>query len=583
MKIRQLLPILSWLPNYRKSWLSGDLSAGLTVGVMLIPQGMAYAMIAGLPPIHGLYASTIPLVLYALLGTSRQLAVGPVAMVSLLTAAGIGAQNPESPEVYLYLALTLAFMVGAIQFLMGVFRLGFLVNFLSHPVISGFTSAAAIIIGLSQLKHLLGVNLPRSEHAHEIVIAAIQNIGSTNVAALVIGVCAIFIILFLKNRHRSIPGALVAVIAGILAVWGFGLVDAGVKIVGEVPQGLPGFSLPGFDVAIWQSLLPAALTISLVGFMESFAVAKAIQAKHNSSRRPGEDYEVSANQELMGLGVANFGAAIFQGYPVTGGFSRTAVNDQAGANSGVASIISAATITLTLLFLTPLFYYLPNAVLSAVILVAVSGLIDHKEALRLWRNDRSDFWMLFATFLVTLTLGIETGVGVGVLLSLGVVIYRSTRPHVAVLGRVPGSGFFRNIDRFKTLEQRSDVLVVRFDGPLYFANLNYFRDKMSGLMEQKHGALRLIVLSGDSISHLDSSAAHVLKEWVLDNRHRGIEVHFTKVTGPVRDAMKKWGLTGVIGEDNFFMSTQQAIDAFDGVRKKGQGPDFESYVLQTNG
>lgn len=575
MKIRQLLPSLTWLPNYRKSWLSGDTVAGLTVGVMLIPQGMAYAMIAGLPPIHGLYASTIPLVLYALLGTSRQLAVGPVAMVSLLTAAGIGALNPESPEVYLYLAFTLAFMVGAIQFFMGAFRLGFLVNFLSHPVISGFTSAAAIIIGLSQLKHLLGVKLPRNQHVHGILISAVQHIGETNLVTLAVGIGAIFIIKFSKKIHRSIPGALVAVIAGILVVWGFHFSEAGVKIVGDVPQGLPGFSLPGFDLATWQKLLPAALTISLVGFMESFAVAKAIQAKH-------KDYEVDANQELIGLGVANFGAAVFQGYPVTGGFSRTAVNDQAGANSGLASIISAATIVLTLLFLTPLFYYLPNAVLAAVILVAVSGLIDYKEAMRLWRNDRSDFWMLFATFLVTLTLGIETGIGVGVLLSLGVVIYRSTRPHVAVLGRVPDSGFYRNLDRFDNLEQRPDVLVVRFDGPLYFTNLNYFRDKMAGLMEQKGNALRLIVLNGDSISYLDSSAAHVLGEWVLDNRNRGIEVYFTKVIGPVRDAMKKWGLMEIIGENNFFMSNQQAIEAFDGNRQKGSGHGFESYVLQAN-
>ncbi len=294
MKIKQLLPFLGWLPNYKKGWLSGDLSAGLTVGVMLIPQGMAYAMIAGLPPIHGLYASTIPLVLYALFGTSRQLAVGPVAMVSLLTAAGIGALRPESPEVYLLLAVTLAFMVGAIQFLMGAFRLGFLVNFLSHPVISGFTSAAAIIIGLSQLKHLLGIQLPKSEHVHDILIAAAQNIGQTHLLTFAIGLVAIFIIKYTKELHKSIPGALVAVVLGILAIWGLGLNSQGVKIVGEVPQGLPGFSLPSFDLSSWQTLLSAALTISLVGFMESFAVAKAIQAKH-------KDYHVDANQELVGL------------------------------------------------------------------------------------------------------------------------------------------------------------------------------------------------------------------------------------------------------------------------------------------
>ncbi len=576
MKLSQFIPALEWLPRYGKSQLSGDLSAGLTVGVMLIPQGMAYAMIAGLPPIHGLYASTIPLVLYALLGTSRQLAVGPVAMVSLLTAAGIGALNPESPEVYLYLAVTLAFMVGAIQFLMGAFRLGFLVNFLSHPVISGFTSAAAIIIGLSQLKHLLGIQLPKSEHVHEILLAAGQNIGQTHLLTLGIGIVAIFLIKYIKKLHKAIPGALVAVVLGILAVWGFGLTGQGVKIVGEVPQGLPGFSLPSFDMGTWQTLLTAALTISLVGFMESFAVAKAIQAKH-------KDYQVDANQELIGLGVANFGAAVFQGYPVTGGFSRTAVNDQAGAKTGLASVISAALIILTLLFLTPLFYYLPNAVLAAVIIVAVLGLINVKEAIHLWHNDRSDFWMLFATFIITLTMGIEIGIGTGVLLSLGLVIFRSTRPHVAVLGRVPDSEFYRNIDRFKELEQRPDVLVVRFDGPLYFANLNYFKDKIAELIAKKGDALRLIVLNGDSISHVDSSAVHALEEWIKETQARGIRIHFTSVIGPVRDALRRWGLMEVIGEENFFMSNQRAIDAYDVLVKEGSfTKKFKEYAVQAS-
>lgn len=576
MKIKQYIPAFDWLNNYKKEWLSGDLSAGLTVGVMLIPQGMAYAMLAGLEPIHGLYAVTVPLVLYAIFGTSRQLAVGPVAMVALLTASGIGALQPATPEAYLLLALTLAFMVGVVQFLMGVFRLGFLVNFLSHPVISGFTSAAAIIIGLSQLKHLLGIKIPNSEHAHEIVIAAAEHIGETNLLALGIGIAAIFIIKLSKKIHKALPGALVAVVLGILAVTLFGLEAQGVKVVGKVPSGLPGLSMPSFDMGAWQSLLSAALTISLVGFMESFAVAKAIQSKY-------KDYQVDANQELIGLGLANFGAAFFQGMPVTGGFSRTAVNDQAGAKTGLASIISAVLIVLTLLFLTPLFHNLPNAVLAAVILVAVAGLIDVKEAKHLWHNDRSDFWMLAATFLITLSLGIETGIGAGVVLSLGMVIYRSTRPHVAVLGRVQGSNFYRNIQRFENLEQRPDVLVVRFDGPLYFSNISYFKEKMGELVSRKGKALRLVVLNADSISHLDSSAIHALSEWVDELRKMEVKVHFTSVIGPVRDTLNRWGLTEAIGKDCFFMSNQQAIDAFDGKAVgNGQARSFEEYVLQAN-
>ncbi|MBV6652851.1 MAG: sodium-independent anion transporter, partial [Mameliella sp.] len=340
MRIKALLPILDWLPNYKTSNLKGDLSAGLTVGVMLIPQGMAYAMIAGLPPIYGLYASTIPLVIYAILGTSRQLAVGPVAMVSLLTATGIGAMADGGTELYISLAIVLALFVGVIQFLLGAFRLGFLVNFLSHPVISGFTSAAALIIGLSQLKHLLGVDIPRSHHVHEIVGNAIAQFGDINLYTFGVGIAGIVLILGIKKINKSIPGPLIAVAFGIAIVYSLGLVDKGVKIVGTVPEGLPSFGIPSFSSEQFSALLPIALTIALVSFMESIAVAKAIQSKH-------KNYKIISNQELIGLGAANIAGSFFQSYPTTGGFSRTAVNDQAGAKTGLAAIISAILIALT--------------------------------------------------------------------------------------------------------------------------------------------------------------------------------------------------------------------------------------------
>ena len=575
MKLQQLLPIAGWLPAYSKNDWKGDLTAGLTVGVMLIPQGMAYAMIAGLPPIYGLYASTIPLLIYAVFGTSRQLAVGPVAMVSLLTASGIGKLAEGGTEAYIQLAITVAFLVGAIQFLLGLFRMGFLVNFLSHPVTSGFTSAAALVIGISQLKHLMGVSLPQSEHIHEILIAAIEKAGETQPIALGLGLAGIALILGIRRINRAIPGQLLAVALGILAVWLFGLETRGVKILGEVPAGLPGLSAPSFNPVTLQALIPTALTIALVSFMESIAVAKAIQAKH-------KNYKVLPNQELVGLGLANLFGAFFQSYPTTGGFSRTAVNNQAGARTTLASVISALLIVLTLLFLTPLFYYLPSAILSSVIMVAVFGLIDIKEPIQLWHSNRTDFFMLLATFIATLALGIEQGIAVGVVLSLIMMIYRTTRPHVAVLGKVPGSDVYRNIERFGDLEQRPDVLILRFDAQLYFANLNFFRETVDDWAAKKGNGLRLIVINAASINYADSSAVHTLHDIVEEYRKLGIDWYFSAVKGPVRDAFAKGGLTQFIGAQNFFLTVQDAVRHYDEGSHEEEHGKKQALAVQTN-
>lgn len=574
MKIKDYVPLLEWLPKYKRQDLAGDLSAGLTVGVMLIPQGMAYAMIAGLPPIYGLYASTLPLIIYALLGTSRQLAVGPVAMVSLLTATGVGTLAAGGTEMYLTLAITLAFLVGLIQFLLGAFRLGFLVNFLSHPVISGFTSAAALIIGLSQLKHLLGVDIARSHHVHEILWQAIEQFGEIHWTTFAIGVGGIVLIKGVRRLHKSIPGPLLAVVFGILVVWLGGLAAQGVKIVGEVPGGLPSFSLPSLERSVLQDLIPIALAIALVSFMESIAVAKAIQAKH-------KDYKVVPNQELIALGMANIGGSFLQSYPVTGGFSRTAINDQAGAKSGLASIISAFLIILTLLFLTPLFYYLPKAILASVIMVAVFGLIDFQEAKHLWQTDRSDFWMLIITFLATLGLGIEQGIGIGVLLSLAMIIFRTSRPHIAELGRVPGTPFYRNVDRFEEVEVRDDLLIVRLDAQLYFANIDFFREKLTELMQAK-STLKTIILNAESINRIDSTAMHAILELVEDLRQQNLEVLFTGVKGPVRDALAKGHLIEKLGRHHFFMSVQDAVDRLGKKEPIDNQGSHQAFVLQTN-
>ena len=579
MQLKNYIPILDWLPNYKKGWLKGDIGAGLTVGVMLIPQGMAYASIAGLPAVYGLYASIIPIIIYAIFGTSRQLAVGPVAMVSLLTATAIGSFEGLSTSEYITYAILLAFLVGVIQFLLGVFRLGFLVNFLSHPVVSGFTSAAALIIGLSQLKHLLGIDMERSHHINEILMDAFNKIDEINWIAFIIGMIGILIIIGVKRINKSLPSQLFAVIFGIVVVSLFNLGEGvnSVKIIKDIPDTLPKFQIPLLNLDIIQLLIPMALTIALVSFMESIAVAKAIQVKHR-------DYKVIPNQELIALGLANVLGSFFQSYPTTGGFSRTAVNDQAGAKSGLASIISALLIVITLLFLTPLFYNLPKAILASVIMVAVFGLIDYKEVIHLWKSNRTDFFLLIITFFATLILGIEKGIALGVILSLAMVIYKTTKPHVAVLAKIPGTHFYRNIERFEEdVQPKEDVLIVRFDAQLYFANTTFFKDKLEELVLEKGEKLKLIIIDGESMNNLDSSGVHTLIE-VIDNYNlKGIEIAFSGVKGPVRDAMDKGGVTKKMSFNNFFMSIQEAIDCYDSMcNDKPLEKKFKKYIQQSN-
>ncbi|MFY0686997.1 MAG: solute carrier family 26 protein [Cyclobacteriaceae bacterium] len=556
MNLKTFFPILDWLPNYKKAHLSGDLSAGLTVGVMLIPQGMAYAMIAGLPPVYGLYAAMIPQVVYAIFGTSRQLAVGPVAMDSLLVAAGVSVIAAAGSENYIALAILLSFMMGIVQVAFGVFRLGFLVNFLSKPVISGFTSAAALIIGLNQLKHVLGVEIARNNNIFKILYEGFAQFESFNWISIGIGLGGIVIIKNIKRVHKSIPGALVAVIMGILFVQFGELTEYGITIVGEIPKGLPGFAIPDLSNEHFNELIPVALTLALIAFMEAISVAKAIQSK-----RRGE-YELDNNQEMIGLGMGNVVGSFFACYPTTGGFSRSAVNDQAGANTNLAAIISAALIGLTLLFLTPLFYYLPKTILGAIIMIAVFGLIDVKYPQQLWKTSKEDLIMLLVAFGVTLGLGIKEGIGVGVLMSLVAMIYRSTNPHIAVLGRLPGTRDYRNIKRFKEIEQRDDVVVLRHDAQLFFANIGNFIEHIKEEIHKQPNT-NLLVLHCGSISHIDATSLQSLRELISELQNQGINVAFSGLIGPVRDYLHKTGFTKELGESHFFIDVDTAIAYFD--------------------
>jgi sulfate permease, SulP family len=548
--LQRFVPLTRQLAGYDRKLLASDLSAGLTVGVMLIPQGMAYALIAGMPPIYGLYASLVPLVVYALMGTSRQLSVGPVAMVSLLVAAGVGPLAGGDPQRYIELALLLALMVGVLQLAMGLLRFGFLTNFLSHPVLAGFTSAAALIIGASQLRHLVGVDLPGSNHVHEIVVALVRQLGSVHPLTLAVGLAAIGLLVLLKRWRPTFPGALavVALFTGAVAL--FGLERAGLRVVGDVPGGLPLPTWPGLDPAAIQGLLPVALAIALVGFMESIAVAKVYATKHR--------YDVDPNQELVALGAANLVGALFRAFPTTGGFSRTAVNDQAGARTTVATLVSAGDHRRHAPVPHGPLPGLPNAVLAAIVLTAVANLVQWREAVHLWHVDRRDFAMMMVTFGATLGLGIEEGILVGVLVSLG---RWSTRRRVRIRrcwagcpgptrsGTWPASGG-------RAVE---GITVYRLDAALCFANAEFLRDQVRDLAERSP-APRALVFDFHAVNGMDSTALHHVEELLEYLDGLGVDLYFAGVKGPVMDRFRRAGLQERVGKDRFFYEVSQAVE-----------------------
>lgn len=551
----KIFPVLSWSRSYQKSWLKGDLSAGLTVGIMLIPQGMAYAMMAGMPPIYGLYAALIPLLLYVIFGTSRHLSVGPVAIVSLLVAAGIGEFAIPGSNEFISMAITLALLVGIVQLILGLLRLGFLVNFLSQPVISGFTSAAAFIIGISQLRHLLGLDI-QSRHFTEILLEATGQLDLISWPTFGIGFFGMLVIILLKRVNPLIPGPIIVVIVSTLLVFGFGLSESGVRIIGEVPVGLPQLELPELSVDRLSRLLPLAIAVALVSFMQSIAASKAILTKKNG------EYEVHPSQELIALGMANIGGSLSNSFPVAGGFARTAVNSQAGANSGLAAVISVGLVIMTLLFLTPLFVYMPQAVLASIIMVAVVGLIDAQTPKELWKEDRKDFWMLVITFLVTLIWGIQEGILAGVIISVSLVLYQSAYPHIAILGRIPGTNVFRNVNRFPEAKSEEGMLIIRIDAALYFANANYLSDKIQQFSTDPSNPIHLVILNAESISSIDSSSTRMLRDLISSLRAEGKDLVIAGAIGPVRDQMYKNGLLDLLGTDHVFPHVHHAVAAF---------------------
>jgi SulP family sulfate permease len=552
MNIKKLIPILEWLPNYNTSLFRGDLFAGITVGIILIPQGIAYALIAGLPPIYGLYCALMPQVMYAIFGSSRQVAIGPVAMDSLIVATGVSTLALAGSESYISIAILLALMVGAIQFVMGVFSLGFIVNFLSKPVITGFTSAVALIIGFNQFRNLLGVDFVQSDQIHIIVKDIWIEITGFNFYTTLIGLISVTIIIIFRRINKKIPNALIVVILGILIMKFFGSTFLNVSIVKDIPSGLPKFGIPTFDLDLIRDLLPIALTLVMVGYLETISIGKSLEAKQ-------DEYRIRPNQELIALGISNMVGSLFKAYPSASSFSRSAINQESGAKTGMAALISVVMVVITLLFLMPLFYHLPKTVLAAIIIVAVFGLVNFKEAAFLWKANKLDFWLMLATFLATLFLGIEVGIITGVGLSLIVLIFRTSRPYVTELGKVPNSNFYKNKERFEEVLIDEDVLVLRFDAQLFYANASYFRDRLEQMMDKKGSALKLIVLDAESINRVDSTGIEMLKERILFCRKKGILFYFAGVKGPVRDDLFRSGILEIIDLKHFFMRSNQAV------------------------
>lgn len=556
--MNQFFPFLQWVATYKKSYVTKDLIAGLTVGIVLVPQAMAYAMIAGLPPVYGLYAAFLPVLTYMFLGTSRKIGVGPVAMDSLLVAAGLGTLSITGVAQYIAMVAVLTFLVGAIQFLLGVLRMGFLVNFLSKPVISGFTSGAAIIIILSQLKHLFGTgSSSNSSTFHILLMDTFEYFTEINGYTLLVGGVGIVLIVILRKLNPLIPGILIVTVLSMVATYLLQLGDYGVALVGTVPSGLPSLVMPDLQWNSIEQLWPIALALALVGYLEAISIGKSLEVKS------GEE-TIDANQELLALGSSNIVGSFFQAYPVTASFSRSAINHQSGAKTNLASLFSVILVVLTLLFLTPIFQFLPNAVLASIIMVSVFNLIDISYAKNLWHNRRDEFVVLLITFLGTLFLGIKEGIFVGMLSSLLLMVYRTSKPHFAILGNIKDTDYYKNIKRFNDeITRRDDLLIVRFDAQLYFGNATFFKTQLMKEVAKKGGALKGVILNAEAINYIDSTAADMLTKTIREIHDRNLQFYIAGAIGPTRDIIFSSGIINELHREYLFVKTKEAVACFD--------------------
>nr|WP_321510021.1 sulfate permease [uncultured Hyphomonas sp.] len=544
MKLSEHLPILEWGRTYNGGTFANDMVAAVIVTVMLIPQSLAYAMLAGLPPQVGLYASILPLVVYAIFGTSRTMAVGPVAILSLMTAVAAGKVAEQGTPEYLTAAIILAILSGLILVVMGIFRLGFLANFLSHPVVSGFVTATGILIAVSQLKYLLGVQAS-GHNIIETLASIISHLGDVNWYTVAIGAPAVAFLFWARKGMKPLllalglkehiagtlarSGPVLAVVVGGLAVVAFGLEAKGVSIVGDIPKGLPGLTVPEFDPGLWQSLLGSSALIAMISFIESVSMAQTLAARRRQ--------RIDPDQELVALGASSLAAGFSGGYPVTGGFARSAVNFDAGAETPAAGAFTAVGIALAALFLTPLLYNLPQAVLAATVIVAVLGLVDLKKLAHTLSYSKRDFAAMLGTILVTLLAGVELGVTTGIIVSIGLHLYVTSKPHFAIVGQVPGTHHFRNVNRHAVVIPEH-IVTIRIDESLYFANARFLEDTVYCVLGNRPD-VQHIVLMCPAVNHIDVSGLESLEAINRRLKDAGVTLHLSEVKGPVMDRLKR--------------------------------------------
>ena len=560
-------PYKEWIGDLKdKDTLQADLMAGLTVALVLVPQSMAYASLANLPVQVGLYASLIPVIIASIFASSRQLSTGPVAIVSLMTAAAIGAMELPTETAIIYAAF-LALMVGLFQLSLGLLKLGVLVDFLSHPVVIGFTNAAALIIGSSQVSKLFGLVVEKGEHHYETVWNIIKALPETHLITFIMGIFSLFLLIYLKRSFPKLPNVLITVVICTLISWGLNYQEIGGAVVGHIPSGLPSFSIPSIDPQHISQLFVTAIMIAIIGFVEAVSVAKAIASQTRQ--------RLSANQELVGQGLGNVASSLFSGYPVSGSFSRSAVNFAAGAKTGFSSIVTGVLVGVTLMFLTPLLHHLPQATLAAVIIMAVVGLIHIEPIKHAWKVHRHDGIVAIVVFIITLIVAphLEQGVLAGVVLSLGLYLYRTMSPHLVEVARHEDTTL-READRFN-LKTSESVSVFRYDGDLYFANSGYLEGKLLNFISQKP-KLKVVVLDIESADQLDSSGEQMLRNLFDRLQSIGIELYIARAKMPIIHAFERSGLYQHIGKARFFRQRTDAVKA--AKEKFGDEIDISVYL-----